>query len=145
MRLLLIAIPLTLIASPALATPHYNQAPQLPRQLTDPAMADQMGRAAGALTRALMNLPIGEIQAAIEGRPATSADRRRTVRDIAGRNDPYLDQRVERQAAASGVAIQAGARAMASALPSILDAIDRAADQIDRATANLPDPNYPRR
>ena len=92
-----------------------------------------------------MNLPVGEIQAAIEGRPATSADRRRTVRDLAGRNDPYLDQRIERQAARSGAAIQAGARAMATALPAILQSIDRAADEIDRATANLPDPNYPRR
>ena len=145
MRLLLIAVPLTLIASPALAAPTRSQMPPLPRQLTDPALADQMGRVAGALTRALMNLPVGEIQAAIEGRPATSADQRRTVGDIAGRNDPYLDQRIERQATQSGVAIQAGARAMAAALPSIMQSIDRAADEIDRATANLPDPNYPRR
>lgn len=145
MRLLFLAIPLALAATPALAAPHHNQVPQLPRQLTDPAMADQMGRTAGALTRAFMNLPVGEIQAAIEGRPATGADRRRTVRDLAGRNDPYLDQRIERQATQSGAAIQAGARAMASALPAILDAIDGAADQIDRATANLPDPSYPRR
>ena len=144
MRLLLIALPLTLIASPALAAPP-TRAPQLPRELTDPAMADQMGRVAGALTRALMNLPVGEVQAAIEGRPATKADRRRTVRDIAGRNDPYLDQRIERQAATSGAAIQAGARALASALPAILESVDRAADEIDRATANLPQPGYPRR
>ena len=145
MRLLLIAVPLTLISSPALAAPTRSQVPPLPRQLTDPAMADQMGRAAGAVTRALMNLPVGEIQAAIEGRPATDADRGRTVRDLAGRNDPNLDQRIERQATQSGVAIQAGARAMAAALPAILESIDRAADQIDRATANLPDPTYPRR
>lgn len=145
MRLLLIAIPLTLSAAPALAAPNHSQVPQLPRQLTDPAMADQMGRTAGALTRALMNLPVGEIQAAIEGRPVTSADRRRTVRDIAGQNDPYFDRRIAQQATRSGAAIQAGARAMAAALPSILQSIDRAADEIDRATANLPDPSYPRR
>ncbi len=145
MRLLLIAVPLTLIASPALAAPRHGQAPQLPRELTDPKMADQMGRVAGALTRAFMNLPVGEIQAAIEGRPATSDDRRRTVRDLAGRNDPNFDQRIERQAANSGAAIQAGARAMAAALPAIMQSLDRAADEIDRATANLPDPNYPRR
>ena len=145
MRLLFLALPLALAASPALAAPHHTTVPQLPRQLTDPAMADQMGRVAGALTRAFMNLPVGEVEAAIEGRPATSADRRRTVRDIAGRNDPYLDQRIEQQATRSGAAIQAGARAMASALPGILDSIDRAADQIDRATANLPQPGYPRR
>ena len=145
MRLLLIAVPLALVASPALAAPDHSQMPQLPRALTDPRMADQMGRAAGALTRALINLPVGEVEAAIEGRPATSADRRRTVRDLAGRGDPYLDQRIERQATQSGAAIQAGVRAMAAALPSIMQSIDRAAAEIDRATANLPDPNYPRR
>ena len=143
MRLLLIALPLTLAATPAFA--QSARVPDLPRELTDPAMADQMGRVAGALTRALLNVPVGEIEAAIEGRPATSADRRRTVRDIAGRNDPNLDRRIERQAARSGVAIQAGARAMAAALPAILDSVDRAVGEIDRATANLPQPGYPRR
>lgn len=143
MRLLLIALSLTLAATPAFA--QSARAPQLPRELTDPAMADQMGRVAGAVSRAFLDLPVGEIQAAIEGRPATTADRRRTVRDIAGRNDPDLDRRIERQAAASGVAIQAGARAMAAALPAILDSLDRAVGEIDRATANLPQPGYPRR
>ena len=145
MRLLLIALPLAFCASPAFAAPRHTPIPQLPRQLTDPAMADQMGRVAGALTRALMNLPVGEVEAAIEGRAATEADRRRTVRDIAGRNDPNLDRRIEQQAARSGAALQAGAQAMAAALPGILESIDRAADQIDRATANLPQPGYPRR
>ena len=144
MRLLLIAVPLALAASPALAAqPH--RAPQLPRALTDPAMPDQMGRVAGTLTRALLDLPVGEIQAAIEGRPVTEADRRRTVRDLAGRGDVDVDRRIEQQAARSGAAFQAGARAMIIALPSILQSIDRATDQIDRATANLPDPSYPRR
>ena len=144
MRLLLIAVPLTLIASPALAA-QPNRAPQVSRALTDPAMPDQLGRTAGALTRALLDLPVGEIAAAIEGRPVTSADRRRTVRSLAGRGDPNLDRRIEQQATRSGAALQAGARAMIIALPGILDSIDRAADQIDRATANLPDPSYPRR
>ena len=144
MRLLLIAVPLTLIASPALAA-QPNRAPQVPRALTDPAMPDQVGRVAGALTRALLDLPVGEIAAAIEGRPVTSADRRRTVRSLAGRGDPDLDRRIEQQATRSGAALQAGARAMIIALPGNLVSIDRAADQIDRATANLPDPSYPRR
>ena len=143
MRLLLIAAALTLTASPALSAP--NRATQLPRALTDPAMPDQVGRVAGTLTRALLDLPVGEIEAAIEGRPVTASDRRRTVRDLAGRGDPNFDRRIEQQAARSGAALQAGARAMASALPGILASIDRAADQIDRATANLPDPSYPRR
>ena len=143
MRLLLIALPLTLIAAPAMA--QQSGAPQLPRELTDPAMADKVGKMAGALSRALLDLNVGEVQAAVEGRPVTQADRRRTVRDMAARGDPNIERNIERQATTSGAAIQAGAKAIAAALPAIIDAIDRAADEIDRATANLPQPGYPRR
>jgi len=143
MRLLLIALPLTLIATPAMAQP--SNAPELPRELTDPAMADKLGKMAGALSRALLDLNVGEVQAAVEGRPATPADRRRTVRDMAAGGDPNIERQIERQAATSGAAIQAGAKAMAAALPAIMEAIDRAAADIDRATANLPQPGYPRR
>ena len=143
MRLLLIALPLTLIATPAMAQP--SNAPELPRELTDPAMADKLGQMAGAVSRALLDLNVGEVQAAVEGRPATPADRRRTVRDMAAGGNPDIERQIERQAATSGAAIQAGAKAMAAALPAIMDAIDRAAADIDRATANLPQPGYPRR
>lgn len=143
MRLLLIALPLAVFAAPAVAQP--SNAPQLPRELTDPAMADKLGKMAGALSRALLDLNVGEVQAAVEGRPATEADRRRTLRDMAARGDPDIERKIERQTATSGAAIQAGARAMAAALPAIMESIDRAAAEIDRATANLPQPGYPRR
>ena len=143
MRALLIALPLMLIATPAVAQP--ARAPALPQQLTDPAMADKVGKMAGALSRALLDLNVGEIQAAVEGRPATEADRRRTVRDIAARGDPNVERQIERQAANSGAALQSGAKAIADALPGIMQSIDRAAAEIDRATANLPQPGYPRR
>jgi len=142
MRAVLILLPVLLAASPALAAQPLP-APVLPPVLTDPAMADQLGRAAGAVTRSLMNLPVGELEAAIEGRPATRADRARTVRDSIG--DPDVEQRIERQAAASGRTIQAASQALASSLPAILQAIDGAAADIERVVGNLPDPTYPRR
>ncbi len=143
MRLALIALPLALAATPALA--QRTAAPQLPRELTDPAAAERIGRVAGALSRVLLDLNVGELQAAMEGRPVTQADRRRTVREVAAGGDPTIERRIERQAATSGAVVQAGARAMADALPAILQSIDRAAAEIDRATANLPTPGYPRR
>ena len=118
-------------------------APILPPVLTDPAMADQVGNIAGVLTRSLMNLPVGEVEAAIEGRVPTRADRQRTVRDSIG--DPYLDQRIAAEAAASGRTIQAASRALASSLPSILQAVEGARGEIERAIGNLPSPAYPRR
>ena len=143
MRLLLLALPLAFAATPAIA--QRTNAPELPRELTDPAMADKVGKMAGALSRALLDLNVGEIEAAVEGRAVTQADRRRTVRDMAARGDPNIERRIEQQAANSGAAIQSGMKALAAALPAIMQSVDRAAAEIDRATANMPTPGYPRR
>ena len=143
MRLLLIAVPLALCATPAFA--QRSNVPDLPPELTDPRTADQLGKMAGALSRALLDLKVGEIEAAVEGRAPTPADRRRTVRDLAARGDPNIERRIEQQAANSGAAIQSGMKALAAALPAIMQSVDRAAAEIDRATANKPTPGYPRR
>lgn len=141
MRVLLVALPILLVAAPAHAAP--APAPQLPPELSDPAMADKLGRAAGVLTRSLMDLPIGELEAAIEGRPTTPADRSRRVRDSV--NDPYLEQRVAAEAAQSGRTMQAATKALVSSLPAIMGALGQMEEQLERAVANLPDPTYPRR
>ncbi len=141
MRTALLFVPILVAASPAMSAP--PPAPQIPPELTDPRMADQLGRVAGVLTRSLMNRPIGEMEAAIEGRPVTPADRARTVRDSVG--DPYLEQRVAAEAAKTGRTMQAAAKALAASLPSIMAAIDQARGEIERAVGNLPDPTYPRR
>ncbi len=138
MRAVLILIPALFAASPALAAP-----PLLPQVLTDPAMADQLGRVAGVLTESLMNLPVGEIEAAIEGRPATRADRARTVGDSIG--DPRIAQRIAEETASSGRTMQAATKAIAASVPAIMRAVEGARGEIERAIGNLPDPTYPRR
>ncbi len=128
-------------ASPALAAP--PGVPAMPQVLTDPAMADQLGRVAGVLTKSLMNLPVGEIEAAIEGRPATRADRARTVGDSIG--DPHVAERVADEMRSSGRTMQAATKALSASLPAIMRAVEGAKDEIERAVGNLPDPTYPRR
>lgn len=141
MRALLL-IPLLALAIPAAANAAGHEA-AIPRELTDPAMPAQVGRMAGALTRALMNIPIGEVQAAIAGRPATPADRTRTIGNSVG--GPGMERQVEQQVASSVGTFQSSARALQRSLPAIERALGDAAATIDRATANLPDPSYPRR
>lgn len=145
MRNALLLVPALLLAGPALAQA-TGRAPApvvVPPELTDPAVADQLGRVAGVLAKSLMNLPVGEMEAAIEGRPPTPADRSKTVRDSIG--DPYLDQRIAAEAAASGKTMQAATKALVSSLPAIMKSLEGAKAEIERATANLPDPTYPRR
>ena len=74
MALLMIAL---LAAQPANAPAAAPPPPavQLPPQLTDPATGDKLANVAQALSRAFLNLPVGEVQAAVEGRPPTPADR----------------------------------------------------------------------
>jgi hypothetical protein len=41
--------------------------------------------------------------------------------------------------------MKAGGQAMARALPVIVESLNKAGQEIERATANLPQPGYPRR
>ena len=141
MRALWIALPLALVAAPVAAAP--VEQPNIPPELNDPAMADKLGRMAGALTRALMDLPVGELEAAAEGREPTPADRTRRVRDHIG--GPAAEREVEASVAASGRQMQAMGKALVASLPSIMASLENVERELERATANLPDPTYPRR
>jgi len=145
MRTVWIALPLMLAPVPAQAqaAPAPKEAPQLPRELTDPAMADKLGKLAGALTRALMDMPVGEIEAAVRGREPTVADRSKRVRDEIG--GAQAEQQVEAQVAQSGRHMQAMSKALVGSLPSLMAALDNLEQNLDRATANIPAPTYPRR
>jgi len=140
---------LTLASAALLASPAAAQAPaepiQIPPELTAPATMARVGDMVGALSHSIMNMPIGEVEAAVQGRAATPADRNRTVRDVAGRGDPNFEANLQRQIATSQATMQASMRAMAAAMPAISRAVSQAAGEIERATANLPSPTYPNR
>lgn len=140
MRALLFALPLMLAATPAAAAPAESK---LPPELSDPAMADKLGKMMGALTRALMDVPVGELEAAVEGRDPTAADRSRRVRDHIG--GPDAEREVEAKVAASGRTMQAATKALVDSLPSLMAALEETEKRLERATANLPDPTYPKR
>jgi hypothetical protein len=144
MRKCLIILPLLMTASPVLAQDRPAEI-RLPPELTDPAMADKLTRTMDGLTDALLDLKVGEIQAAAEGRKATPAERKLTIRDIERRKDPNFDRKLHRQLNETGSRISEGMQAMSDALPAVMKAIDDAGRAIDRAAANLPDPTYPRR
>ena len=139
-----LVLPLLLCASPAFA----QEAPpaiQLPPELTDPAVAMQMARTVQALSTALLNIRVGDMRAALEGRDATPVERNMTVGDIVRRNDPDFDRHMQEQVATVGPKIQRSMRAINRALPELMRDVDDAQRSLDRAVSNLPDPNYPRR
>ena len=143
----LLLLPAALSAAPPVAKP---VAPiTLPPELADPKMAETMGRMMGAMSKVMLDMPVGELEAAIENRPATSADRKRKVRDVAGAGDPGFEQRLERQVAQSGPMIQGMTKALAASLPGMIAAMERAGAvmeaEIGKTVGNLPNPTYPKR
>lgn len=138
--------PLALIATPAAAAPSASvERIQIPRELLDPALADRLTNMIDGLSNALLNLPVGEVQAAAEGRSATPQEKRLTVRDIGRRDDPNFERDVAQQIAAARPVIHHSMQAFARSLPAITKALSGAADEIERAAANMPRADYPRR
>lgn len=139
---------LAMIAAPVAAAPADEDRYTIPPELTDPAMAQTLGKMLASVTKAMMDMPVGGLQAAVEGREATAEEKGRTLRDMSGR-DPDLERRIESQVVQAVPRMQAGMKAMASSLPGMMKALEKAAEDmeagIDRATVNLPQPGYPKR
>ena len=142
MRTTLALIPLLALSAPAFAA---QPQPQLPPQLTDPATAQRLTDVMQALSNAFLNVKIGGVEAAIEGRDASPRERNVTVRDVARRDDPNFDRNLQRQIAQVGPAMQRSTEALNRALPEVVQSLHEAKKSIERAMANMPDPTYPKR
>ena len=142
MRALLLALPLVFVPVPAMAAPAEAPQVQIPPELSDPAVADKLTRALGPLSRALMNMPVGELEAALAGREPTAADRSKRLSDQIG---PEGQKELETTIAAAGPQMRAMQKALVASLPAILSALGSVEKELDQATANLPDPTYPKR
>ena len=141
MRRTLILLPLLACAAPVSA----QTGPQLPPQLTDPATAERLAGAMQALSNAFLNVRVGEVQAAIEGRQPTPQERNLTVRDMARRDDPDFDRHFQQKMANVGPTMHRSMAALNQALPAMMKGLHDAQKSLERAVANLPDPTYPQR
>ena len=137
MRSGLVLLPLALCAGPALAQP----AAPLPAEVADPATVDRLADAMQSLSGAFLDLPVGDMQAALEGRKPTVADGHRTVRSETGLSERDVNARI----AAAKPRIEQSIKALNQALPEITRNLQQAQKSVERAISNMPDPNYPRR
>ena len=148
MRTALALLPLLIAAAPVAAQTRAPVAPppqEIQRALNDPAMADKLANVMQALSKAFLDLPVGEVQAAVEGRAPTSAEKRMTVRDVERRTDPNFERNFRQQMANAKPMIQQSMKALSDALPATIQGLQQAGQALDRAAANMPDPTYPRR
>jgi hypothetical protein len=110
-----------------------------------PEDVDRLADSMQSLSRALLDMKVGGVQAAIEGRKPTRTERNLAVRDLGRRNDPNFDRNIEQQIASARPKLEQSVRALNEALPEITHDLQNAQRSIERAMSNLPDPNYPRR
>jgi hypothetical protein len=149
MRATVFLLPLMFAASPALAQaqlpPPAPGAIHLPQQLADPATADRVANSIDTLSDALLDLPIGRLKAAIEGRPLAPGEQHMTIRDAERRQDPNFERNFHRQVAEARPMMRQGIRAVNDALPAMVGGLEQVSDALQRAISNMPDPTYPKR
>ncbi|HVH38170.1 MAG TPA: hypothetical protein VM757_06245 [Sphingomicrobium sp.] len=144
MRVSLFIVPAALLAAPAAAQPAPPQpAPtiQLPNELLDPAWADRLTDVLQVMSKSMLEMPVGEVQAALEGRQPTLDDRRKTVRSETGMDERQMRQQIE----AARPQMRAAMKGMAAALPAMMKGLSEAGREMEKATANMPQPGYPKR
>jgi hypothetical protein len=134
-------VPLLMFATPAAAAP---DASGLEQALRDPATAERLDRTLGALTDALLDLKVGGVKAALEGRKASPSEEALTVRDLE-RSEGRDPEAIRRHVREAGPALAKGMNALAEALPAMTRALGDIEKAVERAAANMPDPNYPKR
>jgi hypothetical protein len=139
MRKSLILLPALLCATPALAQP----APRAP--FADPSLPDRLTDAVQSVSDAVLDMRVGGLKAAAEGREASPAEKAMTVRDLARRDDPDFERKLHQQIVEAKPRLRRGMKALNEALPQVIDSLQQAERSLDRALANMPDPTYPKR
>ena len=141
MRATMFLLPLLVLAAPASA----QVAPVPQPMVIPPNAADKVANALDAVTDALLDVKIGKLKAAIDGRPASPDEREMTLRDMAAAKDPNFERNLHRKIAQARPMVREGIRSVDAAVPQVMQGLQQASRAIERATANMPDPSYPQR
>ena len=104
----------------------------LPHPYEVEEMGDKMGRAVGALTR----VPVGEVINAID--PSRRAHPNTTIADVAGRGDPYFEERMQDQVHGMSLKMADMMRGMAVVMPQLRRSLEQIEDSIADAVHGVP-------
>lgn len=96
----------------------------LGRVLDDPDLPEKAGRVTEALVTILDTLPIGQIEAAVEGREPTADDMSRTLGDVADLDGEALGEEVAIAIADNRHRIETGRNAVIATLPHLILAVE---------------------
>ncbi len=127
--------------APQSARPARPEDMRLPPELGDPRMASRLVDVLQVLSKSFLDMPVGAAEAAMQGRKATAADRQRTVRSESGMTEQELARTLDQ----SRPMMEASMKALVAALPAMMKGMGEAQRELERSTANIPRPDYPKR
>jgi len=142
LRKLTIAALVAASAVPAAAQPVApRSAPsdeEFRQAVPDQREMEKMGDVAANAIDALMDVPVGPLREAIEGRKLSPRERQETLGDHAGRDDPQFRERMRDQIGVVTIALGALTQHMAEIAPVLRRTLEDVEQRMDNAVRGLP-------
>lgn len=143
MRILLATTAL-LISAPAFAQEAPSRASEkaqdMADKLNDPIMQAALAGGLNAMLQSVLDMRVDGIAKAIEpitGKPSRMQGK--TVRDLASRDDPHFDERVENGTRKMIAGTGAMASGLAAAMPELESAMRKMGDAMERVRDRMPE------
>ena len=115
----------------------------LVRNLPSPGEVEDMAHVAGRAAEAILDVPIGGVVRAID--PTRPVRRDETVGEMAGRDDPYLRERIRDSVDGLAVGMGEMIAQVAVVAPELRRALAGIEESLDRSLRSVRDRNYDRR
>lgn len=136
MRKLIIAMTALAAAAPLAAQPNpHPRDRDIVGALPHPGEIDAIGRTMGDVTDAILDVDIGPVVDAVEGRRHDPRRHRETLGDIASRDDPYARERIRDDIGLATVGLGAAMEQLAVLTPVFRRSIEDAARRMEDAIA----------
>lgn len=115
------------------------------RSVPGPQEIERVGDVTAATVDAILDVPIGPLREAIEGRRLSRREREETLGDHARKDDPYFRERMRDQITVAGAAVGVLAEQMAVMTPVLRQTLEDAQRRVEEAARGVPPRDYDRR
>ena len=118
---------------------------ELRRNMPSPTEMKEMGEVAARAMEAMMDVPIGPLREAVEGRKLSPRERSETIGDHARRDDPHFKERMRDQIGLATVALGALAEQMTVMGPVLRRTLEDVSKRVEDAARSAPQRPYDRK
>lgn len=117
---------------------------ELRRSIPHPREIEAMGEVVDRTVGAVLDVPVGPLREAIEGRRLSRREREETLGDHARRDDPYFRERMRDQIAVASIAVGVLAEQMAVMAPVFRRTLEDIERRVADAARGYPPRDYDR-